>query len=93
MDYRLPTTVVPKRYDLRLEPDLGAATFSGEAVITVDVETTLTEIVLNAAELQIQSASVARGAVCPSTAPSPWTRRPSAPGSFSPRRSRRGSGG
>src|ERR1700687_6276052 len=60
MDYRLPTTVVPKRYDLRLEPDLAAATFSGAAVITVDVETTLTEIVLNAAELLIQSASVAR---------------------------------
>jgi puromycin-sensitive aminopeptidase len=60
MDYRLPTTVVPKRYDLRLEPDLVAATFAGEAVITVEVETTLTEIVLNAAELAIQSASVAR---------------------------------
>ena len=60
MDYRLPTTVVPKRYDLRLEPDLAAATFLGEAVITVDVETTLTEIMLNAAELLIQSASVAR---------------------------------
>ncbi|MBI1726994.1 MAG: M1 family metallopeptidase [Candidatus Rokubacteria bacterium] len=60
MDYRLPTTAVPKRYDLRLEPDLAAATFSGEAVITVDVETTLTEITLNAAELLILSASVAR---------------------------------
>ncbi len=60
MDYRLPTTVVPKRYDLRLEPDLAAATFAGEAVITVEVETTLTEIVLNAAELAIQSVSVAR---------------------------------
>src|SRR6266571_4596982 len=60
MDYRLPTTVVPKRYDLRLEPDLAAATFAGEAVITVEVETTLTEIVLNAAELAIQSVSIAR---------------------------------
>jgi len=65
MDYRLPTTVVPKRYDLRLEPDLTAATFSGEAVITVDVETTLTEILLNAAELLIQSASVARAGGVP----------------------------
>src|SRR5260370_1603039 len=60
MDYRLPTTVVPKRYDLRLEPDLAAATFAGEAVITVEVETTLTEIVVNAAELAIQSVSIAR---------------------------------
>src|SRR6266571_4780396 len=57
MDYRLPTTVVPKRYDLRLEPDLAAATFAGEAVITVEVESTLTEIVLNATELAIQSVS------------------------------------
>src|SRR6266508_2844455 len=65
MDYRLPTTVVPRRYDLRLEPDLATATFAGEAVITVDVETTLTEIVLNAAELQIQSASVARNGGVP----------------------------
>jgi puromycin-sensitive aminopeptidase len=60
MDYRLPATVVPKRYDLRLEPDLAAATFAGEAVITVEVETTVTEMVCNAAELAIQSASVTR---------------------------------
>src|SRR5437867_805552 len=65
MDYRLPTTVVPKRYDLRLEPDLAAATFAGEAVITVEVETTLTEIVLNAAELAIQSAAVSRNGGVP----------------------------
>jgi puromycin-sensitive aminopeptidase len=60
MDYRLPATVVPKRYDLRLEPDLVAATFAGEAVITVEVETTVTEMVCNAAELAIQSAALAR---------------------------------
>src|SRR5215467_12429580 len=60
MDHRLPATVVPKRYDLRLEPDLAAATFAGEAVITVEVETTVTEIVCNAAELAIHSAALAR---------------------------------
>src|SRR5260370_1112736 len=39
---------------------LAAAPFAGAAVTTVEVETTLTEIVLNAAELAIQSVSVAR---------------------------------
>ena len=65
MDYRLPATVVPKRYDLRLEPDLVAATFAGEAVITVEVETTVTEIVCNAAELAIQSAALTRDGSVP----------------------------
>ena len=58
MDYRLPATVVPTRYDLRLEPDLAAATFVGEAVITIEVETTVTEIMCNAAELAIHSAAL-----------------------------------
>jgi puromycin-sensitive aminopeptidase len=65
MDYRLPATVVPTRYDLRLEPDLVAATFVGEAVITVEVETTVTEIVCNAAELAIHSAALTRDGSVP----------------------------
>jgi puromycin-sensitive aminopeptidase len=58
MDYRLPTTVVPSRYDIRLEPDLEAATFSGEETIAITVGEPVSEIVLNAAELTVQSASV-----------------------------------
>ena len=58
MDYRLPTTVVPARYDIRLEPDLDAATFAGEESVTITVTEPVTEIVLNAAELAIQSVSV-----------------------------------
>jgi puromycin-sensitive aminopeptidase len=58
MDYRLPATVVPSRYDIRLEPDLDAATFAGEETVTISVKEPVTEIVLNAAELAIQSASV-----------------------------------
>ena len=65
VDYRLPTTVAPSRYDLRLEPDLDNATFSGEETVTVEVREPVTEIVLNAAELRIESAAMedASGAV------------------------------
>ncbi|HSB40887.1 MAG TPA: M1 family metallopeptidase [Methylomirabilota bacterium] len=59
MDYRLPASVVPARYDIRLEPDLDAATFAGEETVTVTVKEPVSEIVLNAAELAIQSVSVA----------------------------------
>jgi puromycin-sensitive aminopeptidase len=59
MDYRLPATVVPARYDIRLEPDLEAATFAGQETVTVTVKEPVSEIVLNAAELAIQSVSVA----------------------------------
>jgi len=70
MDYRLPTTVVPSRYDIRLEPDLEAATFAGEETIAIAVAEPVSEIVLNAAELTVQSASVAvaDGAVVPGSA-------------------------
>jgi puromycin-sensitive aminopeptidase len=55
-DYRLPGTVVPRRYDLTMEPDLGAATFAGTEVVTVDVLEDVDEVVLNAAELEIDEA-------------------------------------
>ena len=58
MDFRLPATVAPARYDIRLEPDLEAATFAGEEIIAVTVKEPVTEIVLNAAELQIQSVAI-----------------------------------
>jgi len=60
MEFRLPTTVVPSRYDLRLEPDLEAATFRGEEVIAITVAEPVTEIALNAAELVIDSAAAER---------------------------------
>src|SRR5437879_3775512 len=55
-DYRLPRTVVPRRYELRIEPDLAAATFTGREDVTVDVVEPVTEVVLNAAELVVDEA-------------------------------------
>jgi puromycin-sensitive aminopeptidase len=54
--YRLPTTVAPQRYDLRLEPDLAASSFTGEVTISILVKAPTAEIVLNAIELDVQNA-------------------------------------
>ncbi|VAV89261.1 Membrane alanine aminopeptidase N [hydrothermal vent metagenome] len=60
-DYRLPRTVIPSHYEITIEPDLDAATFSGLVVIDVDVTDPVTEIVLNTIELDILSAKVVSG--------------------------------
>jgi puromycin-sensitive aminopeptidase len=56
--YRLPQTVVPFRYDLQLEPDLATSTFRGHVTIAVSIREPVEEIVCNAADLTIESASV-----------------------------------
>jgi puromycin-sensitive aminopeptidase len=57
--YRLPRHVVPTRYDIRLEPDLLTATFTGDERVAVTVSEATAEIVLNAAELTVREATVA----------------------------------
>jgi puromycin-sensitive aminopeptidase len=49
--------VVPRRYDLTLEPDLEAASFSGHEAVAVEVVTATTEVVLNAVEIEIDEAT------------------------------------
>jgi puromycin-sensitive aminopeptidase len=49
---------VPRRYDLRLDPDLVTLTFTGEATIAVTVHEPVREIVVNAAELTITDVRV-----------------------------------
>ena len=51
--HRLPRTVVPSRYAIRLAPDLTTFTFAGDETVTVTVVEPVTEIRLNAVELTI----------------------------------------
>ncbi len=59
--HRLPRHALPSRYEVRLEPDLEAATFTGSVLIDVDVaesDPTVEGLVLNSAELTIHSARI-----------------------------------
>ena len=60
-DYRLPKNVTPRKYELRLEPDLKAFIFRGEESVAVTVNEATRAIVLNALELEIDSARAERG--------------------------------
>ena len=56
--HRLPASVEPQRYDVTLTPDLAGATFAGEEHVRVLIHEPVSEIVLNAAELEILSAEL-----------------------------------
>jgi puromycin-sensitive aminopeptidase len=56
--HRLPRNVLPRRYELTLEPDLTAASFAGSVAVEAEVVETTPTVVLNAAELNIDEAWV-----------------------------------
>ncbi len=56
--YRLPRTVVPTRYELRLVPDFTTFAFDGEETITVTVVEATSEVWLNAIELTISEVEI-----------------------------------
>ena len=56
--YRLPRSVTPVHYDLTIAPDLGACRFDVTTSITVEVHEPVTEIVLNAVELDVVEATI-----------------------------------
>jgi len=59
---RLPTSVVPLNYDLRLTPDAEHLTFSGEVQIDVQVATAVSAVLLNAKGLMFDEATIDGGA-------------------------------
>ncbi len=56
--HRLPRSVRPLHYQLSLEPDLQAAAFAGRAEIRIDVAEPVSQIVLNAIDLDIERAEL-----------------------------------
>jgi puromycin-sensitive aminopeptidase len=54
--YRLPRHALPKRYEIRLEPDLGRARFTGSSIITLSILEPTQALVCNSAELEVRAA-------------------------------------
>jgi len=59
-EHRLPSNVVPQRYEISLTPDLRAFTYAGEESVVVRVDAPTAEVVLNALELEIDRVSATR---------------------------------
>jgi puromycin-sensitive aminopeptidase len=56
--YRLPTNVIPSAYRIRIEPDLSAGDFVGTVEIDVDVREATSTVVLNAVDLDFETAAI-----------------------------------
>jgi puromycin-sensitive aminopeptidase len=58
--YRLPASVKPQHYDIRLEPDLKNFTFTGDETVAIEIHEAVDEIALNALELEIDQVTLSR---------------------------------
>jgi puromycin-sensitive aminopeptidase len=58
--FRLPAYVSPRRYQLEISPDLERSRFEGSVSVTLDVLEATSQLVLNAAELDLSEARVER---------------------------------
>jgi aminopeptidase 2 len=57
----LPANVVPKHYDLTLEPDFKNFTFEGTVIVDLDVVEDTKSISLNTLEIDIKSTRILSG--------------------------------
>ncbi len=60
LEYRLPRTVIPSRYEVRLSPDLESFKFGGDVKVYVNVKEAVSEVLLNSLELKVHSASAVK---------------------------------
>ncbi|CAK7268956.1 Aminopeptidase 2 mitochondrial [Sporothrix epigloea] len=66
----LPADVVPKHYDLTLEPDFSKFTFEGTVVIDLDVVNDTSSVSLHTLELDVHSVKVSSNGTVVSSSPS-----------------------
>jgi puromycin-sensitive aminopeptidase len=59
--YRLPTSVVPRQYEIALDARLGVADFHGQVAIQLEVVSPTSEVVLHARDLRVSEAQLAVG--------------------------------
>jgi aminopeptidase 2 len=57
----LPGNVIPRHYDVTLEPDFKKFTYEGHVVIDLDVAEESTSISLNTLDIKIHSAKILSG--------------------------------
>lgn len=55
---RLPRAVSPSLYRLKVEPNFGTFSFKGDETISINIRQPTAKVILNAAELQIERASI-----------------------------------
>ena len=65
--YRLPRHVIPTYYDLRIEPDLHSHSFTGHELVILTVIEPTTEMILNATELDVSTATLSGEGQTPRT--------------------------
>jgi puromycin-sensitive aminopeptidase len=59
----LPSSVIPKKYTLKLQPNFEDFTFQGEETIDVQISESTSVILLNSSDIEIQSAALVRDGV------------------------------
>ena len=58
MEHRLPRSILPEAYDVRIAPDLDAHTFTGSVQVTANVVESTDVLVCNTLELELSDVMI-----------------------------------